>query len=62
MTAKVDHRRLYAARHTGINHAIVKSKDVAAVSITAGHKNPAFTQRKYGGNLSALGRGLADVI
>lgn len=58
----IPHNRLYSMRHTGINHMLSDGASPAAVSVSAGHKTTAFTERVYGGDRSNLGRGLAGHV
>jgi len=62
LAAGVNHRRLYSARHTAVNHLLVTGAPLLNVSVAAGHSNQAFTQRVYGGVLDALTEGLAELI
>jgi integrase len=60
--AGVPHKRLYAMRHTAINHLLANGASIGAVSVIAGHANSSFTEARYGGDRSKLGRGLAALI
>ena len=62
VAAGVPHTRVYAGRHTSVNHLLVSGAPLLAVSVMAGHGSQAFTQRVYGGNLDAVTDGLAGLI
>ncbi|WP_104162811.1 site-specific integrase [Cryobacterium sp. N22] len=51
--AGVEHRALYAARHTAISYLLRRGADPLSVSVMAGHRDLAFTARVYGDDLSA---------
>lgn len=60
--AGVGHRRLYAARHTAINRQFRNGAKPLAISRAAGHKDPGFTLKRYGGDVDDIAQNMADFV
>jgi integrase len=60
--AGVDHSRIYRARHTAITYLLKQGAPTLEVSLTAGHNDAGFTQRRYAKALQANAAGLSSYL